>query len=101
MSDSLPQEMREAADVLDVANDRNKLLPDTPWSPLQLREYADKWEAEDNVAAEREAMAEELARNVLSAFGVFWSLDILAERDKWLQMTRKLIAAGWTKQVRS
>lgn len=103
MSDSLPKRMREAANgVVQEVYDRDG-GDQMYWMNVmcKLLDTASNWEAEDIAAAEKETLVEELAQDVVVGFGMGWSWDVLGEKDKWLRMTRKLIAAGWTKQVQS
>lgn len=58
----LPEQMRWAIEVLRRASERNNWGATSPWTPTELRRYADGWEAEDRAAAEREQQVEELAR---------------------------------------
>jgi len=54
--------MREAAKVLREADSRchGRIVG---WTPQDLEGTAEAWEAEDNAAAQRETMVEELARD--------------------------------------
>jgi hypothetical protein len=82
---TLPARRRYAAEVLGEASGR---CPDDAnwWSPYSLCRFADKWEAEDREKADREALVEELVRDV--------------SNSQWWQpkcMARTLIDNGWTK----
>lgn len=98
MTDSLPDRMREAAKVLREA-DRRCHGRIEGWTPLDLEGTAEAWEAEDNAAAEREAMVEELAREVYAviwgASGATWERN--ASKEIMRAHARRLIAAGWRK----
>lgn len=66
LGDSLPQELRAAADTMD------KLCAQEGWDtctfgPLGLRAIADQVEAEDRAKAEQDAMVDELARTIALA----------------------------------
>lgn len=108
MSDSLPQRMREAAKVLREVSAREGCAAEYSWPPNLIEVRADRWEVEDDAAAEREAMAEELAHSLLIIQaqrypdrGDLLDLNCTKARDDARNLARKLIAAGWTKQVRS
>lgn len=107
MTDSLPQRMREAAKVLREASHRHgtghvddeRGANEMKWNAVKLGHWADRWEAEDNAAAEREAMVEELARWLYS----YWPTSYPFDEDKsgakalYMAQARRLIDAGWTK----
>lgn len=87
---SLPDRMRAAAKVLREV-DKRTLVKWGADIPRDLEELADMLEAEDRAAAEREAMVEELARDMAALFHSAGYSD--HDRDR----ARKLIGAGWTK----
>lgn len=95
---SLPDRMREAAKVLREADSRCHGRIEG-WTPLDLEGTAEAWEAEDNAAAEREAMVEELAQEVYvviwGASGATW--ERYASKGIMRARARRLIAAGWRK----
>lgn len=97
---TLPARMRYAKTVVDEADARYG--SSHPWIPWALLNYADKWEAEDNAAAEREQVAEQLATELYLAGG--WPYIALSEAahgtQSWCRDTaRKLAERGWTRAV--
>lgn len=92
----LPQRMRLAAEVLAEATDRYdrlagidaKLGERGSWDAANLRRMADRWEADDKEAAEKDKLARELA----DAFRA--SVDVGGSA---LDIARALIDNGWTK----
>jgi hypothetical protein len=89
---TLPQRMREAADVIDEAAAEFHGRPENMnsgwlahnWTAKDLRTYADDWEAADRQA---EALTDELARDL---YGAGW-------RKVCRSDVRQLIESGWTK----
>lgn len=98
MSDSLPQRMREAAKVLIETAKRFGTHPTlTHWDVDRLNDLAAEWEAEDNAAAEHEALVEDLARDFEHV--VYRAPHGMKPGEAARIHARKLIANGWTKQV--
>lgn len=92
MSKSLPQRMREAADTIREA-DRRCHGRIEGWTPSDLEGTAEAWEAE----TELEVLEWRLANEFIEALPTKTGLNNGAFHDA----ARKLIAAGWTKQVTS
>lgn len=63
---TLGARMRYAAGVLEEASERY-CWKSGDWKPVELRREAEVLEAEDRETAERDAMADELARAILEA----------------------------------
>lgn len=95
MTDSLPERMREAAEVLEEATAR--CGGGSTWDPVGLIDYASRWEAEDAAAAEREALVEELRREIMHAIISGGSNESF--HDSVGNAARSVIANGWTRQV--
>lgn len=99
MTDSLPQRMREAAPVLIEAAARAGVsVRAQEWAHVadSLIAFADRWEAEDRVKAEREALVEEFASRIYHYLtGQSWLGA--GSVDDYRDAARKLIDAGWRK----
>lgn len=102
---TLPQRMLWAADVLAEANERYNLHPDAPCSASWLRNEARHVEDEDKEAAEKDALVEDLARELFNAQSARYpnrnELKAWDEagtcRDDSMGLARALIDNGWTK----
>lgn len=106
MSDSLPQRMREVAKVLREADTRRQggdLGLEYSWTASSVEFQADRFEAEDRAATEREAMIEELAQQMyniaagIDRLGIRWGAASADKAEKYLTVARNLVDAGWTK----
>lgn len=98
VADSLPQRMREAAEVLREA-DRRCHGRIEGWTPLDLEGTAEAWESEDRAKAEQEAAVEELAKWLSIHIGT-WPEDewhLRAKPNYWHDKARELMDAGWRK----
>jgi vacuolar-type H+-ATPase subunit I/STV1 len=99
---NLADEMRRAADAIEEFNRRGRAHlriygTDTLWRPSELRREAEHVDAEDREAAEREAQAEELERDLMAARGAVRELASRAGREFAAIDAKYLIAQGWHK----
>ena len=96
----LPQQMRAAAGTVYDANERHHSWGQgASWSPFDLEQWANTWEAEDRAKAEQDAMVEELAKWLSINIGN-WPLDewhLRLKPDYWHDRARELMGAGWRK----
>jgi len=99
MSEPLSMRMRIAANILEEFNDRRDnggaiaYTGDAPWRPSELRREARHVEDEEQEAAERDLMVEELAEALCEAHNEVNSSDPFAPVARWL------IDNGWRKDI--
>ena len=96
MSEPLSVRMRLAANTLEEFNNHGGAIvypSDTPWRPSELRREARHVEDEEQEAAERDLMVEELAEALCEAHN-----DINTD-DPFGPIARILIENGWRKDI--
>ena len=95
MSEPLSVRMRLAANTLEEFNTRRTILypSDTPWRPSELRREARHVEDEEQEAAERDLMAEDLAEDLCEAH------NHVNTDDPFGPVARILIDNGWRKDT--
>ena len=99
---TLAEKMRFAADVLEEASKRYNVAHPASgsWTAQFLRKEARHVEDEDQETAEREAMVEELAKQIARLFGGTNFSNFSAEMQQaYRRHARALIDAGWTKDT--
>jgi len=100
MSEPLSMRMRIAANILEEFNDRRNnggaIFPytgDAPWRPSELRREARHVEDEEQEAAERDLMVDELADALCEAH------NEVNSSDPFGPIARILIENGWRKDI--
>ena len=99
MSEPLSMRMRIAANILEEFNDRRDnggaiaYTGDAPLRPSELRREARHVEDEEQEAAERDLMVEDLAEDLCEAHNEVNSSDPFAPVARWL------IDNGWRKDL--
>ena len=94
MTEPLSARMRIAADILEEFNTRGAIYAtDAPWRPSELRREARHVEDEEQEAAERDLMVEDLAEDLCEAHNEVNSSDPFAPVARWL------IDNGWRKDI--
>ena len=91
------ERMREAASVLREAEKRAGSEAPHYWAASILLASADRWEAEDRVAAERERLVKELRQEILA--GVISEVSNESPWNSAEIVARKLIDAGWNRKA--
>ena len=96
MSEPLSMRMRIAAGILEEFNDHGGAIlypSDTPWRPSELRREARHVEDEEQEAAERDLMVDELADALCEAH------NEVNSSDPFGPIARILIENGWRKDI--
>ena len=102
MSMPLSVRMRIAAETVEEFNIRTR-TPDAPWRPSELRREARHVEDEEQEAAERDTLVEQLAEALCEAHNEVISSDPADMMSLiWVPygpIARILIANGWRKDI--
>ena len=94
MSDSLAQRMRDAADtIVEWSKRKEYIYPETSWCAEILRREARHVEDEEQEAAERDMLVEQLAEALCEAH------NEVNSSDPFGPIARILIENGWRKDI--
>lgn len=91
---TLPERMREAAEVLNEANVRQSRQSSGWWNSPTLEIYADRWERED---AAKRAEVDNLARLLFEDIGGVWARIDEANKSGWRKRAQTILDAGYRK----